>query len=498
MAQEFITGVETSTYNIDSGDLIFMTETGSIQTGIAFAIGNPVPAEFDLFIAGDIYAQRLTNFSVNDDLDYNIAISHTSTIFASADVFVFIGFINKDTDLSITNEGSVTTGEVFLFARNYDNVDFHNSGTINAIGSQVDEAVFDTIASPSTVWNISNSGLIQSTADQKIMELSGFITFENTGTVLASIGDAFDFEEGAFTLINSGDIGADIRAEDDFIFANSGEYRGDIVATGDSNLINAGLLIGSVTFGGRPDAIANEGTIIGVVQFGNGNNTLSNSGLINMANDTVDFGTGIDTVINTGTIIGSIDLNISGDTYRASGDGLVTDTVFGGSGNDVLIGGDKGDAFDGGNDDDVLSGRGGDDTLLGGLGNDTLVGGSGADNLQGVSGNNVLNGQDGNDAIVGGTGDDRLFGGNGDDTLSAGGGADILRGDAGADVFAFDSVTDTGTGSTRDRILGWEDGADLIDLSGFGALEFSASGPVGSGTASVWFQSVSGGAQTML
>ena len=205
-----------------------------------------------------------------------------------------------------------------------------------------------------------------------------------------------------------------------------------------------------------------------------------------------------DSIVNGGQIIGVVDLQAGAEVYRAVGTGVASETVLGGLGNDTLIGGEFGDDLDGGGDNDLVNGRTGNDILTAGAGNDTVLGGAGEDQLFGTSGSNILNGQGGDDRINGGSDNDRMLGGNGDDTLISGEGTDVLRGDSGRDVFVFGSIADTGTGSARDRILAWEDGADLIDLAGFGPLAVSASGAMGGGTASVWFQAVSGGAQTML
>ena len=55
-----------------------------------------------------------------------------------------------------------------------------------------------------------------------------------------------------------------------------------------------------------------------------------------------------------------------------------------------------------------------------------------------------------------------MQGGEGDDTLNGGLGNDTLDGGAGADVFVFNTLTDGET----DTILGFEDGIDLIRLTG--------------------------------
>ena len=95
-----------------------------------------------------------------------------------------------------------------------------------------------------------------------------------------------------------------------------------------------------------------------------------------------------------------------------------------------------------------------------------LVGRDGADTLDGGDGNDRLRGGSGDDTLEGGDGDDRLTGGSGNDMLEGGAGRDRLRGDDGGDTFAFSNLAETGTtGATRDTILDFVQGEDLIDLS---------------------------------
>ncbi len=100
--------------------------------------------------------------------------------------------------------------------------------------------------------------------------------------------------------------------------------------------------------------------------------------------------------------------------------------------------------------DDVLAGDRRDNSIDGGAGNDTLYGGPGG----------------GDDLLTGGSGDDVLYGGQGNDTLRGSGGDDVLHGGPGADIFIFDP------GNGADRIAGFADGADKIDLTGFGLTGF--------------------------
>lgn len=112
-----------------------------------------------------------------------------------------------------------------------------------------------------------------------------------------------------------------------------------------------------------------------------------------------------------------------------------------------------------GHDNIVLSADA--DRMTGFAGNDTLRGGGDDDALQGGVGHDRLNGEAGNDWLRGEAGNDLLRGGAGADTLDGGRGNDRLTGGTGDDFFVF-RVQD---GS--DRVLQFEDGADLIRLQGF-------------------------------
>ncbi|WP_238367684.1 calcium-binding protein [Mesobacterium pallidum] len=151
--------------------------------------------------------------------------------------------------------------------------------------------------------------------------------------------------------------------------------------------------------------------------------------------------------------------------------GAGDDRVRGGSGDDVVHGGDGNDLVRGdwGNDmvygdagHDTVRGNHGADTVSGGDGDDLVRGDEGDDLVMGDAGNDRVRGGDGNDTVLGGDGDDRVDGQLGDDTLDGGAGEDRYDGGLGADVFVFsaDGVTD--------RIVDFEDGIDVIDLSAFG------------------------------
>jgi Ca2+-binding RTX toxin-like protein len=126
------------------------------------------------------------------------------------------------------------------------------------------------------------------------------------------------------------------------------------------------------------------------------------------------------------------------------------------------------------------------------LGDDTIRGLGGADQLFGDPGNDLLDGGADSDKLFGGPGDDYLRGGEGADTLYGGPGRDRLLGadligadDAQVDIFRFRSAAEAGKAASRDVILYFVSGEDVIDLnpmdakSGSGNQDFKFIGKAG-------------------
>ncbi|MEM7210929.1 MAG: calcium-binding protein [Pseudomonadota bacterium] len=179
--------------------------------------------------------------------------------------------------------------------------------------------------------------------------------------------------------------------------------------------------------------------------------------------------------------------------------------LFGLQGDDELFGGRLRDRIDGGDGDDViwgyrgrdlLNGQVGDDRIYGGLGNDVANGGAGDDCIKGGGGSDRLTGGYGQDHLYGGSWGDSLFGGSGDDHLVGGNGRDVLAGGTGNDVLigglannAGDGVEDvfvfetaSVTSQEFDRVKGFENGIDKLDLSAFGFASFAHVAALSQGT----------------
>lgn len=173
------------------------------------------------------------------------------------------------------------------------------------------------------------------------------------------------------------------------------------------------------------------------------------------------------------------------------------DTLYGGAGNDIIRGGAGADYIEGNQGDDLLIGGGKNDVVYGQDGNDRIRGGKGDDLLWGGVGIDRIKGNQGNDTLYGGDGNDFLMGGAGNDLLIGGVGMDSLLGGAGADTFIFNDISDS-TRTLNDRIMDFELGIDIIDLSNLITGSFSFVGGDGFSGAGAEVRAVYTGGNTIL
>ncbi|WP_414014631.1 cadherin domain-containing protein [Limnohabitans sp.] len=270
----------------------------------------------------------------------------------------------------------------------------------------------------------------------------------------------------------------------------------DLTGNGSKNTLDGG--VGNDVL----DAGAGNDTLLG----GDGTDILIGG----LGNDILNGGTGDDLVDFTDAAAGFVNVNLG--TGKASGDGADTlvsiEDVIGSDGADTIVGSTADNELTGGLGDDTLSGGGGadilfagtgddsvdagdgDDIIIGGdgAGNDKYIGGAGTDTVKYTSataaitvdlakgtatstsgkdaakiGTDTLSGIENviagnyNDIVKGNTGSNVLTGGLGTDSLY--GGADKVK-----DVFDFNAITESKTGTARDKVYDFLQGTDDLDL----------------------------------
>ncbi len=239
----------------------------------------------------------------------------------------------------------------------------------------------------------------------------------------------------------------------------------------------------------------------------------------NNGDDTIIGGAGADRIIggannsigDTASYVGSnagININLASGTAsggHATGDVLTGIENITGSGfADQITGDNQANRLVGANGADTLFGLGGADILQGNNGDDTIIGGAGADRIIGGANNSIgdtasyvgsnagininlasgtasgghatgdvltgienITGSGFADQITGDNQSNYINGRSGTDTINGGGGDDFLRGGADSDRFEF-----TGTFGD-DRILDFQPGEDIIDVTALGYATFA-------------------------
>lgn len=217
----------------------------------------------------------------------------------------------------------------------------------------------------------------------------------------------------------------------------------------------------------------------GVVLLRNAVNNPALSGADLLAARALDQ-TGVVRPLPAGSLpdIGAAELNQMLSTKTSTNNDVLAGTnaannLLGYAGNDLLKGMGGADSMDGGEGSDVLEGGPGNDRLKGGLGVDlvtypgpakvavdlaatpaTAKRGGETDTLIGIEG---AIGSDGADTFKGDANNNEFQGGLGKDTYIGGGGRD---------TYDFDKVQDSPAGASRDVIVDFTPGQDVIDLAG--------------------------------
>lgn len=398
------------------------------------------------------------------------------------------------------------------------------TGTVYLDGSYRD---YSSHTGAYTLSVISNSPLIQGTAANEVLNGgSNNNTIRGGGgsdRIFGNAGNDTLYGDFGNDTLNGGE-GNDvlIGGQGDDVFAgglgiDTANFAGAVAVTvdlGRSTAQNTGLGMDQFlsienVVGGNGNDLITGNAVANALTGGNGNDTLNGAqgnDILNggLGNDVLNGGLGIDTAVYTGNAAIAVNLNIA--TAQATGQGMdrliSIENVTTGGGNDRLTGNAAANTFVSGAGNDTLLGGAGADTLNGGLGNDLIDGGLGIDTviyagtgairvnlglttaqatgqgldiirnvenvvtgagndlITGNAGANNLQGALGNDTLFGGAGNDTLSGGAGNDRLVGGAGNDVLGGGLGADRFVF------GRNQGNDRIIDWQDGTDVIELSG--------------------------------
>ncbi|MBP0616572.1 S8 family serine peptidase [Jiella mangrovi] len=293
----------------------------------------------------------------------------------------------------------------------------------------------------------------------------------------------------ALTLTGTADIDGTGNARNNTIVGNSG-----------ANVLNGGNG-NDILIGNAGDDIFNDLSGADAMYGGRGSDTyyvdnvgdtiteLKGEGALDQVFSSISFKLYTQSqYLETLTLTGTADIDGMGNARNNTITGNSGANVLnGGSGNDLLIGNGGNDIFDDTSGADDMRGGTGNDTYFVDDAGDTITenAGEGTDTVKSAmstvlysfggslenltligTGNVDATGNGANNVIIGNSGNNILLGLNGADRLTGGGGADI---------FDFNTIGQSGmSAATRDTITDFQQGVDLIDLSGIDALSTTA------------------------
>ena len=435
MPLEFITTNQTTQYNVDDSDAVFvMPGVTMTSTDLAISSTEAILDGATLNVQGTIAARIGVYFfaTTTEINNTHILIGAQGSINASS----FGVLLNEGVNNSVVNYGELSAQQAAVYSQGGE-IRVANHGTMTTFGEGDFGAIFfSSSTGGSNIREVVNTGVIDGTP--VAFSVTPVATISNSG------GAEFHLDNSGSIL--GGDFQAIYSAATENFITNTGLITGDMAFTTGAEMTNTGLITGDITLSGQSEMI-NTGIIDGDVTM---------SGFADTYQGIAD-----------GVITGELDLGIGDDTATL---GNVGGTVRGGFGADTITGGTGADVIYGDNQNDLIRGRSGDDIIDGGTGNDTLRAGQG------------------DDEISGGDGDDFIRGGAGEDIITGGQGLDILVGGRDADTFVFETASDSpDDNALRDIIQDFVVGEDIIDLRELGFMDYIGTGGF-SGTGGAEFQ----------
>jgi Ca2+-binding RTX toxin-like protein len=353
-------------------------------------------------------------------------LTTTWTIDSSADTWIVkpAGKILSNLQDGIVEAVGASNNTIDIQGEVRTNVLKENSAT--AILAQGDGTAIGVAANASVEGYF---GIMLSGADQRIVNNGVIHGGDDMGYGVYMRGD-----KGS-TVANSGSIAADTAV---FLYAGINQSMPD----GETVLTNSGTVSGLDT-GVETHSAAGDYL------------KLVNSGTLKGEEIAYGGDIGADRITNSGTIAGDVVL-AGGNDYFLNKGGRLIGNLYGGDGDDTLTTTNSSLKM-------IESANRGYDTVFSSV---SYALNANVEQLL-LTGGKTING-DGNEmgnAIDGNAGANRLRGFSGSDTLWGHAGNDILIGGGNGDIFVFSE------GDGRDRIADFQNGSDLINLSGWTEME---------------------------
>lgn len=381
------------------------------------------------------------------------------------------------------------------------------NGTVIAVSEYEDGDWEQKDLDEGEVWTINQDGTVSRTEEDGD-ETKIYSPKDVDGETRYFLTSKVDSEGHKSAEYDDDDVDGD-GSDDDLLYGSksddrlSGGIGDDDIETGDGDDFIDGGVGSDVLIGGAGNDDLNGGVGDDIL-FGGANN------------DDIDGGDGVDTASFSDATV-SMDIDLQAGTASGNGNDLLTsiENATGGSGNDLIDGSSVANDLIGGAGADVINGGGGNDLLYSGDGNDTVDGGTGDDLIIGGDGK-------GNDKYIGGAGTDtvkytsataaitvdlvkgtatstskaikdaakigtdtlsgieNVIAGNFNDIVKGSKGANVLTGGLGTDslyggsdtkvdVFDFNAITESKTGTARDKVYDFVTGTDDLDLKSIDA-----------------------------